>query len=133
MKLSEIIRKKRIATATLATLATVTPIYPQSVATVATVNVANTKSGWLDVANDSQPIDESVVVEIVSKPKPRPDRQEWKPDPCNRCIHLIRFAGGNVCLTNNGLRLLYGFSHEVPDDQGATCTSWQADRMVRTG
>ena len=40
MKLSELIRKRGIATATVATVATVPPIHTPSVATVATVNVA---------------------------------------------------------------------------------------------
>jgi hypothetical protein len=40
MKLSELIRKKEIATVTVATHATNTPLYPPSVATVASVNVA---------------------------------------------------------------------------------------------
>ena len=40
MKLSELIRKRGIATVTVATLATVPPIHTPSVATVATVNVA---------------------------------------------------------------------------------------------
>jgi hypothetical protein len=62
---------------------------------------------------------------IINRPKAA---DTWKPDPCNRCIHIARFTGGNVCLTDNGLALLYGFSHEVPDDQGATCASWQANR-----
>jgi hypothetical protein len=40
MKLSELIRKRDFATATVATVATVTPINPPTVATVASVNVA---------------------------------------------------------------------------------------------
>ncbi len=52
----------------------------------------------------------------------------WKPDPCNRCIHISRFAGGNACRTNNGLALLFGMLYNVPEDQGAACASWQADR-----
>ena len=79
-------------------------------------------------ANDSQPKAESVVVEIASKPNARPDRQIWKPDRCNRCVHIARFTGGNACLTDNGLRWLYGFSYEVPDDHGTICASWQANR-----
>lgn len=45
MKLSELIRKKEVATVTVATHATVIPIYPRSVATVASVNVANEETG----------------------------------------------------------------------------------------
>lgn len=40
MKLSELIRKRKVATATVATLATVAPALPPSVATVASVAVA---------------------------------------------------------------------------------------------
>lgn len=45
MKLSELIRKKEVATVTVATHATVSPIHPPSVATVATVNVATETDG----------------------------------------------------------------------------------------
>ncbi len=45
MKLSELIRKKEVATATVATHATVSPIHPPSVATVASVNVATETDG----------------------------------------------------------------------------------------
>lgn len=44
MKLSQLIRKREVATATVATLATVIPVMPQSVATVASVAVANIKA-----------------------------------------------------------------------------------------
>lgn len=50
MKLSELIRKKEVATVTVATHATVTPINSPSVATVTNVNVATaieSKSGTL--------------------------------------------------------------------------------------
>lgn len=52
----------------------------------------------------------------------------WRPDRCNRCAHLSGFAGGNACRTDNGLSWLFGFLYEVPDDHGATCTCWQANR-----
>lgn len=45
MKLSELIRKREVATVTVATHATVPPIHPPSVATVATVNVATVADG----------------------------------------------------------------------------------------
>jgi hypothetical protein len=45
MKLSELIRKREVATVTVATHATVTPIYTSSVATVTTVNVATEADG----------------------------------------------------------------------------------------
>ena len=45
MKLSELIRKKEVATVTVATHATVSPIHPPSVATVASVNVATETDG----------------------------------------------------------------------------------------
>ena len=45
MKLSELIRKREIATVTVATHATVPPIHTPSVATVATVNVATEADG----------------------------------------------------------------------------------------
>jgi len=128
VKLSEILSKKKSATATVATVATLPLIYPPTVATVASVAVANTNNVRLNAANDSQPKDEPVVVAIASKPKTRPDRQEWKPAPCNRCAHLSRFVGGNACRTANGLPHLFGLLYTVPDDQGVACESWQADR-----
>lgn len=45
MKLSELIRKREVATVTVATHATVTPIHTPSAATVATVNVATETDG----------------------------------------------------------------------------------------
>ena len=45
MKLSELIRKREVATVTFATHATVTPIHTTSVATVATVNVTTGADG----------------------------------------------------------------------------------------
>lgn len=54
MNLSELIRKREVATVTVATVATVTPIYPPSVATVASVNVANTKVVKLETLKDRQ-------------------------------------------------------------------------------
>jgi hypothetical protein len=62
------------------------------------------------------------VGKIINRPKAA---DTWKPDPCNRCIHLSRFHGGNACRTNNGLPHLFGLLYNVPDDSGATCTSWR--------
>ena len=45
MKLSELIRKREVATVTVATHATVTPIHLPSVATVTSVNVATETDG----------------------------------------------------------------------------------------
>lgn len=53
---------------------------------------------------------------------------QWQPDRCDRCIHLSRFTGGNACRTANGLPWLFGLLYNVPDDRGATCAAWQADR-----
>ena len=50
MKLSELIRKKEVATATVATPATVSPVMRPSVATVASVAVANDEPDWASVA-----------------------------------------------------------------------------------
>jgi hypothetical protein len=55
VKLSELIRKKEVATATVATLATVTAKTPPSVATVASVAVANTKAD-LETATPIKPL-----------------------------------------------------------------------------
>jgi hypothetical protein len=63
-------------------------------------------------------------VEIINRPKAA---DSWKPDPCNRCIHLSRFHGGNACRTDNGLPWLFGLLYSVPDDNGATCTSWKGE------
>lgn len=52
----------------------------------------------------------------------------WKPDRCDRCIHISRFTGGNACRTDNGLPWLFGLLYNVPDDRGAVCASWQADK-----
>ena len=54
MKLSELIRKREVATLTVATHATDTPIHPQSVATVASVNVATEKGGKPKTLLDKQ-------------------------------------------------------------------------------
>ena len=54
MKLSELIRKKEVATVTVATHATVSPIHTPSVATVATVNVATGTDGKPETLLDRQ-------------------------------------------------------------------------------
>jgi hypothetical protein len=54
MKLSELIRKREVATVTVATHATVTPIHTPSVATVATVNVATETDGKPKTLQDRQ-------------------------------------------------------------------------------
>ncbi len=64
------------------------------------------------------------VGKIINNPKAA---DSWKPAPCNRCIRLSRFHGGNACRTDNGLPHLFGLLYNVPDDNGATCASWQAD------
>ena len=78
-------------------------------------------------ANGSQSIAESVVVDIATTQNLSPNRQEWKPDRCNRCIHLSHFHGGNACRADNGLPHLFGLLYNVSDDNGATCAAWQAD------
>lgn len=64
------------------------------------------------------------VGKIINNPKAA---DSWKPAPCNSCIHLSRFHGGNACRTDNGLPHLFGLLYNVPDDNGATCAAWQAD------
>lgn len=54
MRLSEILTKKRVATATVATLATVAPKSMPSVATVASVAVANTRTVKTETLKDRQ-------------------------------------------------------------------------------
>ena len=54
MKLSELIRKKEVATVTVATHATVSPTHPLSVATVASVNVATETDGKPKTLQDKQ-------------------------------------------------------------------------------
>lgn len=66
-------------------------------------------------------------------PRLRGDHPDWKPDPCNRCIHLSRFLGGNLCRTDNGLPRVTRLLYEVPEDGGATCTSWNDDRRQGAG
>lgn len=60
--------------------------------------------------------------------KPTVKLDTWKPARCDRCIHISRFTGGNACRTNNGLPWLFGLLYTVPDDRGAVCASWQADK-----
>ena len=54
MKLSELIRKREVATATVATLATVAPVTHPSVATVAGVAVATAKDSKPETLQDRQ-------------------------------------------------------------------------------
>jgi len=54
MKLSELIRKREVATVTVATHATVTPINSPSVATVASVNVATAIESKPETLQDRQ-------------------------------------------------------------------------------
>ena len=54
MKLSQLIRKREVATVTVATHATDTPIHPPSVATVTSVNVATEKDGKPKTLLDKQ-------------------------------------------------------------------------------
>ena len=45
----------------------------------------------------------------------------FKPDPCNRCAHLSRFVGGNACRADNGLPVIFGLLHGIPDSLGVDC------------
>ena len=54
MKLSQLIRKREVATVTVATHVTDTPIHPPSVATVTSVNVATEKDGKPKTLLDKQ-------------------------------------------------------------------------------
>lgn len=54
MKLSELIRKREVATVTVATHATVSPIHTPSVATVASVNVATANESIPKTLQDRQ-------------------------------------------------------------------------------
>ena len=73
--------------------------------------------------NDSQQIENTNIGKVASKPQIDP--KESKQYRCNRCKHLSRFFGGNACRTNNGLPWLFGLLYNVPDDNGASCVSWQ--------
>lgn len=59
MKLSELIRKREVATATVATPATVSPVMRPSVATVASVAVANDEPDLASVAVATETDDKS--------------------------------------------------------------------------
>ena len=49
----------------------------------------------------------------------------WKPDPCNRCAHLSRFAGGNACRVDNGLSVIFGLLHGIPAGAGVDCEQFK--------
>ena len=48
----------------------------------------------------------------------------WKPEPCNRCANLSRFAGGNACRVDNGLPVIFGLLY-VPDGAGVDCEQFK--------
>lgn len=82
MTLLEVIRKKKLATATLATVATVTPVLEKpSVAKVASVAVAKQESG-----------------KVVSDAERRPDDRHR----CEECLYLVRSYCQKWKLTNPG-------------------------------
>jgi len=103
MKLSELIRKREVATVTVATLATVTPINSPSVATVASVNVATA---------------------IESKPKTLQDQQRearrqkviamLQVAPGTRYAVLVTDASTDPVVVAVGIREIATFEMEIP-------------------
>ncbi len=96
--------------------------------------------GVLDISPADRLTDEMIealkrnkpeILALLKKEDARPDRQEWKPGRCDRCIHLSRFVGGNACRTDNGLPWLFGLLYTVPDDRGAVCASWMTDKWEK--
>ena len=103
MKLSQLIRKREVATVTVATHATDTPIHPPSVATVATVNVATETDG---------------------KPKTLLDRQRearrqkviamLEAAPGTRYAVLVTDASTDPVVVAVGIREIATFEMEIP-------------------
>lgn len=100
MKLSELIRKKEVATVTVATHATVAPIHSPSVATVASVNVATETDGKPETLLDRQR--EARRQKVISMLKAAPDTQraiyvDTDSDPQNVILAVAVRACQQTC------------------------------------
>ena len=101
MKLSQLIRKREVATVTVATHATDTPIHPPSVATVATVNVATGTDGKPKTLQDRQR--EARRQKVIAMLEAAPDMQraiytDTDSDPHNVIVAVaVRHPTGATC------------------------------------
>ena len=103
MKLSELIRKREVATATVATHATVSPIHPPSVATVASVNVATETDGKPETLQDRQrkARREKVIAMLEAAPG-------------TRYAVLVADASTDPVVVAVGIREIATFEMEIP-------------------
>ena len=100
MKLSELIRKREIATATVATLATVPPIHTPSVATVATVAVATEADGKPETLQDRQRETRRQRVIAMLEAAPGTQRATYtdtESDPHNVILTVAVRSCGQTC------------------------------------
>lgn len=101
MKLSQLIRKREVATVTLATPATVTPINSPSVATVATVNVATATESKSETLLDRQreARRQKVIAMLEAAPDlPRAIHVDDSSDPHNIIVCVaVRHPTGATC------------------------------------
>ena len=100
MKLSQLIRKKEVATVTVATHATASPIHPPSVATVASVNVATTTESKPETLLDRQR--EARRQKVIAMLNAAPDTQraiytDTDSDPHNVILTVAVRACNQTC------------------------------------
>jgi hypothetical protein len=56
------------------------------------------------------------------------ETQQWQPDRCDRCAHCYRPGIAQACAARTDLPWMFGLLYHLPEDRGASCSSWQPDR-----